>query len=43
MVIYILTAINIFIILIYIESVYEKEINDFEQIRGLFYKNPLLA
>jgi NADH-quinone oxidoreductase subunit N len=43
LIIYIFAILNIFIILLFLENLYEKEIDNFEQIKGLFHINPFLA
>lgn len=43
LIIYILATINIFIVLLYLENLYQREIDDFRQLTGLFYLNPLLT
>lgn len=40
---YLLPVINIFIILIRLDHIHEKEINSFEELKGLFQINPFLS
>ena len=42
-ILYILPVINIFVILIHLHQLYEKDFDSFEQIKGLFKTNPFLA
>jgi len=41
--IYVFAILNIFIILLDLEAFYEREINSFKELKGLFYINPFLA